>query len=364
MSLHVRPRILLVGPELVLEWTESVARALTSVGCSVETVFYNRLSRAARGVGGRRTPVISRMRRRLTGIPPVLREGYARWRAAWAGRAMLDAARRFKPDLILMLKGESLRASILERLKAATGATLAGWWVDHPFMNAETKRPWSEVPACLPLYDACFVFDRSYEGGLSRAGARAVHFLPCAADPTLYRPFPLTVQERASYGASVSLIGVYTESRAAVLSGLCSVPGLGIWGPGWQGWLAERRAREAFRGEGLSPHEACRVYNASMINLNTHHHQSRDGGVNTRAFEIPAAGGFELTDHVPGMEALLEPGREVAVYRTAEEAADLARYYAKAEDERRRIAEAGRRRVLAEHTYRHRMETLLRVAGR
>lgn len=81
------------------------------------------------------------------------------------------------------------------------------------------------------------------------------------------------------------------------------------------------------------------MYNASPVNLNTHHHQSRDGGANTRAFEILAAGAFELTDHVPGMEALLEPGREVAVYRSPEE--------------------AGHRRVLAEHTYRHRMQTLL-----
>lgn len=219
------------------------------------------------------------------------------------------------------------------------------------------------MPASVPLYDHCFIFDGSYETELRAAGAQAVHFLPCAADSDLYKPFALTTRDRVSYEAAVSLIGVYTESRAAVVSSLCPVPGLGVWGPGWQGWLADRRVGDAFRGETLTPSEACKVYNASPVNLNTHHHQSRDGGANTRAFEILAAGAFELTDHVPGMEAVLEPGREVAVYRSPEEAADLARYYLKAAEERRRIAEAGHRRVLAEHTYRHCMQTLLDMAG-
>ncbi|TAJ22919.1 MAG: glycosyltransferase family 1 protein [Nitrospirae bacterium] len=159
----------------------------------------------------------------------------------------------------------------------------------------------------------------------------------------------------------MSLIGVYTESRARIVEALCGVPGLRIWGPGWEQFLAGREGRDpqAFRGQGLSPADACKVYNASLVNLNTHHHQSRDAGVNTRAFEILAAGAFELTDHVPGMEAFLDPGREVAVYRTSEEATELARYYAKADEERRRLAGAGHKRVLAEHTYRHRMQTLL-----
>lgn len=87
-------------------------------------------------------------------------------------------------------------------------------------MNAETRRPWSEMPASVPLYDHCFIFDQSYETELRAAGAQAVHFLPCAADPDLYKPFALTTRDRVSYEAAVSLIGVYAESRAAVVSSL------------------------------------------------------------------------------------------------------------------------------------------------
>lgn len=360
------PRILLIGPELILQWTDSVARALKGVGCSVETVFYNRLSRRRSDIGERRPSFVRRIRRMFPDFPPVLLERYAGWRAAWASRAVLEAARRFKPDLVLVLKGESLRPGALRRIKAETDATVAVWWVDHPFMNAETRRSWHHVPGCVPVYDHCFVFDRSYEEPLRAAGGRSISFLPCAADQGLYRPQAVTDDERARYGTLVSLVGVYSGHRARIVEAVSLETGLGVWGPRWREFLAARNGghTQVFRGESLLPAEACKVYNAGAVNLNTHHLQSRRGGLNTRAFEIPAAGAFELTDYVPEMESLLEPGREVAVYRSPEEAADLARFYVKAEDQRRRIAEAGYRRVLAEHTYRHRMQTLLEVVAK
>jgi len=358
-------RVLVIGPELVQQWTESVVRALVYLGCTVRAHFYNR-SAFRTGVKRFRMAVLRNVGMRLFAIPQPLLQWYEARLAAQSVGTLLAEAEVFRPDLVLVLKGEALQASTLKRLKAVTGATLAVWWVDHPFMNAETRRPWPAVTACIPRFDSCFIFDRSYEGPLREAGARDVHFLPCAADPELFRPAALTHEDRAAYGTVVSLVGVHMESRARIVKALCGIPGLGIWGPGWDRCLADRPAliRQVVRGQSLSPEEACKVYNASLVNLNTHHGQSCDGGLNTRAFEILAAGGFELSDAVPGMETLLEPGRDLAVYRTPEEAADLARYYAKAEDERARLAEAGRRRVLAQHTYRHRMETLLNVVAR
>lgn len=67
-----------------------------------------------------------------------------------SARSLVEEAKAFQPDLVLILKGESLRASTLEQLKAKTRATLAVWWVDHPFMNVETRRPWTEIPASVP----------------------------------------------------------------------------------------------------------------------------------------------------------------------------------------------------------------------
>lgn len=360
MTRRATPRVLLVGPELVLRWTESTALALDQLGCAVEIVFYNR-SPLQNKVRCARRAIAERLGLGSVPMPHWIQRRYAAWLSAKASRAMVQTARAFRPDLVLILKGESFRPEMLRELKEATGVTLAVWWVDHPFMNAETRHPWDHVPACIPLYDHCFVFDHAYEPSLQAAGARAVGFLPCAADPALFTPQTLSRADRETYGAEVSLIGVYSTGRERIVAAVGQEPGFGVWGPGWSGYFSGRPSvgLPPFRGEMLVPSEACKVYNASPINLNSHHAQTQRAGLNTRAFEIPAAGGFELTDYVQDMESLLEPDREVAVYRSPEEARDRARYFLKAEPERRRIAEAGHKRVLAEHTYRHRMQTVL-----
>ena len=73
----------------------------------------------------------------------------------------------------------------------------------------------------------------------------------------------------------------------------------------------------------------------------------------TRVFEAAGAGACLITDAWEGIELFLEPGEEVLVAHDGDEVADLLRCL----DARARAADsgaAGRRRVLAEHTYAHR----------
>jgi spore maturation protein CgeB len=104
-------------------------------------------------------------------------------------------------------------------------------------------------------------------------------------------------------------------------------------------------------------------YPRSEINLNITSRQMK-GAVNQRVFDVPACGAFLLTDRQEQMDALFEPGRETAVYAHPDELPGLVRHYLARPDERRRIATAARRRVLAEHTYDRRMETLCGVMRR
>ncbi|KAF0232167.1 MAG: hypothetical protein FD177_2641 [Desulfovibrionaceae bacterium] len=101
-------------------------------------------------------------------------------------------------------------------------------------------------------------------------------------------------------------------------------------------------------------------YPYSDVNFNCTSLQMK-GAVNQRVFDVPACGAFLLTDHRAQMERLFEPGREVAVYGDPEEIPELVRHYLAHPEERARIAEAARKRVLAEHTYVTRMGQLLDV---
>ena len=126
------------------------------------------------------------------------------------------------------------------------------------------------------------------------------------------------------------------------------------------GWRSE------FRREALQPRymdalgyytDLPRFYCRSHINFNCTSKQMK-GAVNQRIFDVPAAGAFVLTDWRPQMEHLYDP-EEMVCYHDPDEAPDLARYYLAHQQERRDIAQRARRRVLACHTWAHRLQSLL-----
>ncbi|MDO9632144.1 MAG: glycosyltransferase [Humidesulfovibrio sp.] len=101
-------------------------------------------------------------------------------------------------------------------------------------------------------------------------------------------------------------------------------------------------------------------YAMAAVNLNCTSRQMK-GAVNQRVFDVPACGGFVLTDRRAQLEALFEPGREVVVYDTPEDIAGLTERSLRDGAQRERVSQAARRRILAEHTYEHRLARLLGV---
>ena len=100
------------------------------------------------------------------------------------------------------------------------------------------------------------------------------------------------------------------------------------------------------------------LYPASAINFNCTSKQMK-GAVNQRIFDVPATNSFCLTDWREQIENLFAVGKEVICYHSPEEAEDLIRYYLAHPAEREKVAEAARKRVLADHTYDHRIQTLI-----
>lgn len=100
-------------------------------------------------------------------------------------------------------------------------------------------------------------------------------------------------------------------------------------------------------------------YPLAEINFNCTSKQMK-GAVNQRVFDAPAAGAFVLTDWRVQIEQLFDPGAEVVCFRDFDEIEPLARHYLAHPHERHRIATAARRRILAEHTYEKRVESMMR----
>lgn len=349
-------RILLVAqyPRLFnpgnFQWPNDTARALRRLGHAVE-IFGYRESLAA-------SPSLAR---RVQGLPAAaagLRRYQQRQRDG-RDQALVARAARRRPDLVLLLNGERFSREVLARAKRASGGMLATWWADDPCR-------FPSVMESLDVFDCVCVFDRSYLPRLRAGGAASAHFLPCACDDAVYRPMALTPGEQRRYGCDIAFVAWYYPERGAVVGALARSFDVGVWGGQWRSAEAQQAVQRlsAVRGAAVSDRTAATIYNAAKIGLNIHAVHSVLGGLNTRAFELLASGCFQLTDGVGGIEQLLTPGEEVACYASPEEACRLAARYLADPAERLRIAARGRERVLDEHTYYHRMQTLLALLGR
>jgi len=129
--------------------------------------------------------------------------------------------------------------------------------------------------------------------------------------------------------------------------------------PGWRELLKDRQGWR-YHSEVSYYADLPDFYPLSDINFNCTSRQMM-GAVNQRVFDVPCCGAFLLTDYRRGMEDLFEPGTEVAFYSHPDEIPGMVELYLENPEKRRAVAEAARRRVLAEHTYDHRMARLMAV---
>ena len=349
-------RVLVVGPYWFGGWTESVSSALKQLNCQVEVFYYTKTAtkEAAQSITS------------LFRIAPTLFIRQIFWLMLMGreiDRNLIKAAITFQPDLILVLKGEVILPKTLVKLKKiSSNPVLVNWWVDNPILQDE-KHKWLIFPYCVPRYDQLFVFDYAYFEPLRKLGAKKVSFLPCAADPEQYHPENLTAEQRLHLQCNVCFIASFYKTRGDLVAPFLNIPGVAIWGGGWSQFLRKagiNDIQKIVRGEYLPIEDVNRAYQAATVVLNSHHPQTKHAGLNSRAFEIPASGGVQLTDYVSGMEDLLIPGEEVVVYRSPEEGAALVKELVDDPDTRNKIAHAGHAKVMSKHTYFHRMQTILK----
>ena len=81
--------------------------------------------------------------------------------------------------------------------------------------------------------------------------------------------------------------------------------------------------------------------------------------MNLRLFEVPASGGFLLTDWIAEIDGAYTEGEHIACWRSVAELRDKITYYLAHEGERWEIARRGREHFLRYHTYAARVRQIL-----
>ncbi len=264
-----------------------------------------------------------------------------------------------------------LRDGDLDDLRAA-GVPSVFWFV-------EDFRVFTYWQAATRRFDHVWTIQRGeLHQRLAAAGHPSFDYVPTACDPELHRRYP--VDETQPYAAAVSFAGSGYPNRRKLLATLCGLGiadsasgpgGLRLWGTRFSSEPALAAALAAgFDGE--VPHATlARIFAASAINLNLSSSIAPETFdvakdlVNPRAFEIAGSGGFQLCDALIPVGEFFEPGREIELFATPEEARDKVRHYLAHDGARRALADAAHRRAHAEHTYDHRLgAALARLSAR
>jgi glycosyltransferase involved in cell wall biosynthesis len=231
-----------------------------------------------------------------------------------------------------------------------------------------------DVPASLPTLQGFATGFRIYQGAdlseytafisnsaggadaIKSLGAHEVYPLFYGADPDVFSPVDVPAQD-----IDVFFYGHGREYRDAWIDAMISAPAKTL------GY-----ARFAVRGTKLGDLEraellpylsfsklreyACR----SKINLciTRAAHASVFASSSSRPFELASMGCCIVANPYEGIETWFEPGKEVFVVNSGEEAVDRYKYLLSHDSERLAAGRAARERMLKEHTFRHRARQL------
>ena len=253
---------------------------------------------------------------------------------------------------------------------AATDLLLNALRAKRVFYDLDTPVTFSRLDAGEPisyigprgLRDFDLVL--SYTGGSAlhrlqtELGARQAAPLYGHVDPDVHRPVPPVEH----YVSDLSYLGTYEADRQEALQRLFIDPA---------GLRADRRFLiggaqypESFPWQPnihfvrhLPPPEHPAFFSSSRITLNITRQAMAEMGwcPSGRLFEAAACGTPILSDTWEGLDSFFEPGREILIGRTTEDAVhalDLT------DAELQRIAKASRERALEEHTSEHRAREL------
>ena len=100
------------------------------------------------------------------------------------------------------------------------------------------------------------------------------------------------------------------------------------------------------------------VFRFSDINLNITL-RSIKSGIPLRAFDIMGAGGFLISSFTSDFLNYFVPGKDLVLYESISDLLEKCDYYLTHEEERIKIAENGYKRICNDHTFDHRVQTIL-----
>lgn len=345
----------------------------------------------------------------ITPVPVVMEGALSQQQVA----NFIDAIVSIRPDFILSINLAAMdQDGLFARFFDDLEVPHVTWFVDDPRTIIMGNTSYASA------HTIALTWDRAYLDYLKRAGFSHAHWMPLAADTSVFNGEPsptpsfpptfvgnsmewfaarawesVTADPKLLAAAQAAFEGERV-TRERFGSGLDAIVGADFYGEldeeqrrslemlffleGTRRY--RRRYLERLHDEGVRVrgdadwrrwmsdagppvhyfNELPAFYRECEVNLNFTSIQM-PGAVNQRVFDCPAAGGFLLTDAQADLSNLFDTEVEVASFGSVEECVEKLRWFRDRPNARREILERARSRILREHTYVHRMKAIARL---
>ena len=244
-------------------------------------------------------------------------------------------------DVVWIEKGVTIRPATLIFIKKVSPKTKLAFCSEDDMHARHSRTLFFDHG--VRYYDVVFTTKTYNLAEMKLLGARRVELFLDSYDKEMHRPLSLNEKEREKYECEVSAIGAFEKERATSLLYLAE-HGIKVvaWGNGWSSWVG-RHSNLLVKNEHLFGIEYAKAINATKINLNFLRKINRDE-VTSRSVEIPACGGFMLAERTKRHLEFFIEGKEAEFFGSNEEMLEKVRYYLEYDEERKRIAAAGKMR--------------------
>lgn len=301
---------------------------------------------------------------------------------AGMNKTLLDTVKIEKPNILFCnLFTNEIQPKTIKYITEKTKTITLNWFFDDQWRFDNFSRFWA------PFFDWVTTTDPEVPAKYKKIGYDNVIKTTWAANQHIYKP------QKGDLKYDVTFVGSCHANRKKVITYL-KTNGIKVecWGQGWPNGRASQEemvkifsqsrinlnftevstAKKNFktlikvfakiflkRGVNNTFH----FYSPSIIwrNIINFHLPQSHPQIKGRNFEVPACGGFLLTEPAEDLYNFYEYGKEIVIFNNSAELAKKIVYYLNHEEERRRIARAGYERTLKEHIWEKRFSEIFGI---
>lgn len=272
-------------------------------------------------------------------------------------RTVIETCRGFQPHYVLTTGLAPIDARSLMEL-GHMGVRRLNYLTDDPW-NPTVRSAW--FFAALHHYDQVFSVRRANLQDLVEHGCTSVGYVPFGYDADLFFRETPSISERAGFATDVVFVGGADVDRVPYIAGLIGAGfQVGLYGDYWRRYPQTRTHSR----DHADPTIIRKATAAAKVALCLVRRANRDGQV-MRSYEAAAMGACMLVEDTPEHRELFGPDGDAVVYfQTIDQMLLRLRRLLDAPGERRRLGAVVQQRIVAgQHTYDHRLQTMLHSAA-